>query len=104
MAARGIDIEDITHVINYDLPQDSESYVHRIGRTGRANKEGTAYSFATRKEMSMIRQIENDTKSKILRKQIPTLAEIFASKSESILDSIRETLEENSYEKLYSNI
>lgn len=98
VAARGIDIEDITHVINYDLPQDSESYVHRIGRTGRANKEGTAYSFATRKEMSMIRQIENDTKSKLLRKQVPTLAEIFASKSEGILDSIRETLEENSYE------
>jgi len=98
VAARGIDIENITHVINYDLPQDSESYVHRIGRTGRANKEGTAYSFATRKEMSMIRQIENDTKSKLLRKQVPTLAEIFASKSEGILDSIRETLEENSYE------
>lgn len=99
VAARGIDVEDVTHVINYDLPQDSESYVHRIGRTGRANREGTAYSFACRKEMSMIRQIENTTKSKMLRKQIPTLADIYASKSEAIIDSIKETLESNSYEQ-----
>ncbi|GAA0124647.1 DEAD/DEAH box helicase [Clostridium sp. CTA-19] len=98
VAARGIDVEDITHVINYDLPQDTESYVHRIGRTGRANKEGTAYSFASRREMSMIRQIENVTKSKMEKKQLPTLNDIYASKSESILESVKATLEENSYE------
>jgi ATP-dependent RNA helicase DeaD len=98
VAARGIDVEDVTHVINYDLPQDTESYVHRIGRTGRANKEGLAYSFVTRKEVSAIRQIEHDTKSKIDKKEIPTLADIFSAKSGSILDNIKATLEENLYE------
>ncbi len=98
VAARGIDVEDVTHVINYDLPQDTESYVHRIGRTGRANKEGIAYSFVSRKEVSAIRQIEHDTKSKIEKKEIPTLADIFSAKSGSILDNIKATLEENLYE------
>ena len=99
VAARGIDVEDVTHVINYDLPQDTESYVHRIGRTGRANREGIAYSFVTRKEMSMIKQIEKTTKGKVERKQLPTLSDIYASKSEFILDSIKETLENNSYDQ-----
>ncbi|MFR1707533.1 MAG: DEAD/DEAH box helicase [Clostridium sp.] len=97
VAARGIDVEDVTHVINYDLPQDIESYVHRIGRTGRANKEGIAYSFATRKEVSFIRQIENHTKSKIVKKDIPTLADIFSAKSGSLLENISNVLQEDSY-------
>jgi ATP-dependent RNA helicase DeaD len=98
VAARGIDVEDVTHVINYDLPQDSESYIHRIGRTGRANKEGTAYSLITRREASAIRQIERDTKSVITKKTVPTITDIFAAKSETILKSIKLTLEENLYE------
>lgn len=52
VAARGIDVENVTHVINYELPQDIESYVHRIGRTGRADKEGLAYSIISPKEVS----------------------------------------------------
>ncbi len=97
VAARGIDVDDITHVINYDLPQDIESYVHRIGRTGRANKEGIAYSFATRKEVSFIRQIENHTKAKIVKKEIPTLADIFSAKSGSLIENIANVLQEDSY-------
>ncbi|MGV8983726.1 DEAD/DEAH box helicase [Clostridium sp.] len=97
VAARGIDVEDVTHVINYDLPQDSESYVHRIGRTGRANKEGIAYSLITRGESAAKRQIECDTKSVIVKKNVPTMLEIFAAKSETILNSIKSTLVENLY-------
>ena len=99
VAARGIDVEDVTHVINYDLPQDSESYVHRIGRTGRANKEGIAYSLITRGESSTKRQIECNTKSVITKKSVPTISDIFAARSETILKSIKLTLVEN----LYSN-
>jgi len=97
VAARGIDVEDVTHVINYDLPQDSESYVHRIGRTGRANKEGIAYSLITRGETSAKRQIEMDTKSVITKKSVPTMLDIFAARSETILNSIKSTLVENLY-------
>ncbi len=97
VAARGIDVENVTHVINYDLPQDIESYVHRIGRTGRANREGIAYNFATRKEVSFIRQIENHTKGKIVKREIPTLADIFSAKSGSLLENIANVLQEDAY-------
>ena len=59
VAARGIDVDGVTHVFNYELPQDIESYVHRIGRTGRAGREGTAYSIITPKEFGFLRQIKN---------------------------------------------
>lgn len=97
VAARGIDVENVTHVINYDLPQDIESYVHRIGRTGRANREGIAYNFATRKEVAFIRQIENHTKGKIVKRDIPTLADIFSAKSGSLIENISNVLQEDAY-------
>jgi ATP-dependent RNA helicase DeaD len=97
VAARGIDVEDISHVINYDLPQDTESYVHRIGRTGRANKEGIAYSLVTPREYVMLKQIEKYTKSKIKRKEIPTIDEIFESKYKSILSTVKDSLEKEDY-------
>ncbi|MBC2579783.1 DEAD/DEAH box helicase [Clostridium sp. DJ247] len=97
VAARGIDVESVTHVINYDLPQDIESYVHRIGRTGRANKEGTAYSLVTPREYILLKQIEKFTKSKIKRKEIPTIDEIFETKYKHIIRDIKKTLEENNY-------
>jgi len=65
IAARGIDVEDISHVINYDLPNEPESYVHRIGRTGRAGRAGTAYSFCSAEERSFLRDIERLTRMKI---------------------------------------
>ena len=65
IAARGIDIEDISHIINYDLPNESESYVHRIGRTARAGTDGTAYSFCAADERGYLRDIEKITRLKI---------------------------------------
>ncbi|MCF0147803.1 MAG: DEAD/DEAH box helicase [Clostridium sp.] len=97
VAARGIDVEGITHVINYDLPQDVESYVHRIGRTGRANREGIAYSLVSPKEYSMLKQIKTVTKGDISRKTIPTVNEIFNSKSDSILDDVSSTINDSDY-------
>jgi ATP-dependent RNA helicase DeaD len=97
VAARGIDVDDVSHVINYELPQDIESYVHRIGRTGRANKEGTAYSLVTPREYMFLKQIEKITKSKIKRKEVPTVDEIFEIKYKSIIKDIKKTLEEGDF-------
>ena len=99
VAARGIDVDDISHVINYDLPQDTESYVHRIGRTGRARKEGIAYSLVTSKEYPLLKQIERSTKSKIRRKEIPTVDDIFHSKYHIIVNRVKESLESDDYKK-----
>ncbi|HHU78529.1 MAG: DEAD/DEAH box helicase [Caldicoprobacterales bacterium] len=99
VAARGIDVDDVSHVINYELPQDTESYVHRIGRTGRANKEGIAYTLVTSKEYPLLKQIEKSTKSKIKRKEIPTVEDIFHSKYDSIVNRVKESLENDDYKK-----
>lgn len=99
VAARGIDVEGVTHVINYDLPQDSESYVHRIGRTGRANREGIAYSLVTPKEYMMLKQIQRNTKSTIHRKAVPTADEIFETKFKGIISEVKETVEKNDFAK-----
>jgi len=65
IAARGIDVEDISHVINYDLPNEPDSYIHRIGRTGRAGANGTAYSFCAADERNILRSIERLTRTTI---------------------------------------
>lgn len=97
VAARGIDVDGVTHVFNYDLTQDVESYVHRIGRTGRADKEGTAYSFITPKENSMIRQIRNVTKGNITKQKIPTVKQILSAKFTEKEKEIENVLSENKY-------
>ncbi|AND85789.1 DEAD/DEAH box helicase [Clostridium tyrobutyricum] len=97
VAARGIDVENVSHVINYDLPQDTEYYVHRIGRTGRANKEGIAYSLVTPREYILLKQIEKYTKSKIKRKEVPTVDDIFEAKYKHIAEKIKTTLSENNF-------
>ena len=99
VAARGIDVENISHVINYDLPQDAESYVHRIGRTGRANKEGTAYSLVTPREYIVLKQIEKITRGKIKRKEIPTVNEIFQAKYKNIVNNVKNTLTADDYKQ-----
>ncbi|GAG00384.1 unnamed protein product, partial [marine sediment metagenome] len=76
VAARGLDIDDISHVFNYDLPEDPELYVHRVGRTGRAGKTGIAISLLIAKEQWRLHRIEGFTKQEIARKQIPTPEEI----------------------------
>ncbi|SFD06395.1 DEAD/DEAH box helicase [Clostridium uliginosum] len=99
VAARGIDVEGITHVINYDLPQDVESYVHRIGRTGRADKSGTAYSLVTPKDFSMLKQIQKVTKSTITQKPVPTAEEIHGKKFNGMLSEIKETIDKGDFSK-----
>ncbi|AYD40338.1 DEAD/DEAH box helicase [Clostridium fermenticellae] len=99
VAARGIDVDDVSHVINYELPQDMESYVHRIGRTGRANKDGIAYSLVTPREYILLKQIEKFTRSKIKRNEIPTVDEIFETKYKHILEDVKQTLDNDDYKK-----
>lgn len=101
VAARGIDIDNLSHVVNYDLPQDIESYVHRIGRTGRANREGIAYSLVNSREFGFMKQIEKVTKSKITKKEIPTLEDIFKSKNDTFKEKIVTELSSNNYKKFY---
>jgi len=84
VAARGLDIDNVSHVINYDIPQDPESYVHRIGRTGRAGKSGSAITLVTPWEFKQLKLIERVIKKRIRRKEIPTMAEV-AEKQRSVI-------------------
>lgn len=99
VAARGIDVENVSHVINYDLPQDTESYVHRIGRTGRANREGTAYTLVTSREYYILKQIEKATRSKIRRKEVPSIDEIFLTKYKGTVTKVREVIEKEEHKR-----
>lgn len=89
VAARGIDITGLTHVINYSLPQDPESYVHRIGRTGRAGKEGTAITFVTPDEYRKLIAIKRITKTDIRKEKIPEITEVIDSKKKRIAKDVQ---------------
>jgi len=99
VAARGIDIHDLTHVINYSLPQDPESYVHRIGRTGRAGKEGTAITFVTPEEYRKIGFIKRVAKTDIRKESIPEIKDIITAKKERVETDIQNILDEGSYKE-----
>ena len=103
VAARGIDVDGVTNVFNYDLPQDVESYVHRIGRTGRANREGTAYSLVTPKDFSMLKQIQKVTKSAITQKPVPTAEQIKNKKFNDIIKEVTETITSGDLTKFMPN-
>jgi len=92
VAARGLDVSGVTHVINFDLPQDPESYVHRIGRTGRAGKEGTSWTFVTPRETDHLHFIEKITRHRISKKPLPTLSEAMEGKQKVVAERIMETL------------
>ncbi len=94
VAARGLDIENISHVINYDLPQDVEFYVHRIGRTGRAGKEGMAITLITPRDYPQLRLIEKTTKTKIRRERLPSPADLVEKQKEVLKDRIHMVIEE----------
>ena len=102
VAARGIDVDDIEAVFNYDIPSDEEYYVHRIGRTGRANKKGISYTFATAKDMYKLREIMRYTKATINRIDAPSAADVMDSKVNSVLQKIRESVENDNLSK-FSN-
>jgi len=89
VAARGLDIEDISHVFNFDLPNDLESYVHRIGRTGRAGKTGTAISLVAPSEEFRIRKLESFTRQAIPRAEIPTPEQILDKREEDLLNQLQ---------------
>ena len=93
VAARGIDVDDVDAVFNFDIPSDEEYYVHRIGRTGRAKREGVSYTFATGRELGKLRDIQKYTKSKIKLIKPPTIEDIKENKLSGILDEVREILE-----------
>lgn len=102
VAARGLDVDDIDLVVNYDLPQDEENYVHRIGRTARAGRSGRAFSFVSGREIYKLKDIQKYTKTTIGRREIPTLKDIQAKYTESIQDKIKqeiEAIEENDLTK-----
>ncbi|MCX6113435.1 MAG: helicase C-terminal domain-containing protein, partial [Proteobacteria bacterium] len=93
VAARGIDINKMTHVINYSLPQDPESYVHRIGRTGRAGNKGTAVTFITPMEYKKLVFIQRETKTDIRKAEIPKVKDIIKIKKARITEKLIETIE-----------
>lgn len=97
VAARGIDIEQITHVINFDIPQDPESYVHRIGRTGRAGKKGIAITFIEPREYRQLRLIEHLVRSRITRRQLPSSADILERQREVIKDRLVKTVDQENF-------
>jgi ATP-dependent RNA helicase DeaD len=98
VAARGLDIEHLSHVINYDIPYDPESYVHRIGRTGRAGREGTSITLVTPRQQRLLRDIERFTGQRIQPMKIPTRADVAARRIALFKESIRRTLAEEDLE------
>ncbi|ETR73578.1 MAG: DEAD/DEAH box helicase domain protein [Candidatus Magnetoglobus multicellularis str. Araruama] len=102
VAARGIDVYNLSHVINYALPQDPESYVHRIGRTGRAGNEGTAITFITPSEYKRLRFIQRIAKADIKRSSVPKVKDIINAKKKKIDDDLISLLEEDIDKKYYN--
>lgn len=96
VAARGLDVSGVSHVVNFDLPQDPESYVHRIGRTGRAGREGTAWSFVTPRELDHLHFIEKVTRHRIPKKPLPTIAEAIEGKQRMTAERILELIDDES--------
>ncbi|QCX34449.1 DEAD/DEAH box helicase [Caloramator sp. E03] len=103
VAARGIDVENIDMVFNFDMPQDEEYYVHRIGRTARAGKTGRAFTFVSGKDFYKLKDIQRYTKTKIMRKEIPTIGDVEEIKNNALIEKIKATIEEGGIEK-YTNI
>ncbi|CAI3440792.1 degradosome RNA helicase CshA [Enterococcus cecorum] len=99
VAARGLDISGVTHVYNYDIPQDPESYVHRIGRTGRAGKMGVSVTFVTPNEMSYLHVIENLTKKRMTPLRPPTEKEAFKGQLGQAMEEIEAKMDENGLDR-----
>ncbi len=102
VAARGIDVDDLTHVINYSLPTDSQSYVHRIGRTGRAGRDGTAITLTTPSEYRKLLYIQKNANTKIVKQSVPNVQEVIEGKKQRIVNTVERYLEEDNLEELDS--
>jgi ATP-dependent RNA helicase DeaD len=104
VAARGLDIEEIDIVFNYDLPTDPEDYVHRIGRTGRAGRSGRAVSFVYGREIYRLQSIERYTRSVIKRERIPSVEQVEGRRADLIFDDLKERLETGKFDTYQDNI
>jgi ATP-dependent RNA helicase DeaD len=99
VAARGIDVENVEAVFNYDVPNDDEYYVHRIGRTGRAGKTGIAFTFVSGKEVYQLRDIMRYTKTKIEQQQIPSVSDVQEIKTTNFLEKIKRIINNEKLDK-----
>ncbi len=99
VAARGIDVENVDIVFNYDIPQDEEYYVHRIGRTGRAGKSGIAFTFCVGREIYKLRDIMTYTKTKIRQEMLPTLDDMEKNKTDVFVEKLRNVISQGDLEK-----
>ena len=104
VAARGLDIEEIDIVFNYDLPTDPEDYVHRIGRTGRAGRSGRAVSFVYGREIYRMQSIERYTRSVVKRERIPSVEQVEGRRADLIFDELKERLESGKFEAYQDSI
>lgn len=104
VAARGLDVDDIDLVINYDLPQDEEYYVHRIGRTARAGRKGTSYTFVVGRDVYKLRDIQKYTKADIEYKELPTLKDIKSIYENKLIEQIKNEIEKSDLGKYKSII
>ena len=104
VAARGLDIDEIDIVFNYDLPTDPEDYVHRIGRTGRAGRSGRAVSFVYGREIYRLQSIERYTRSVIRRERIPSVEQVEGRRADLIFDDLKERLEAGKFDAYQDNI
>lgn len=100
VAARGLDIDSVTHVINYDVPYDVEQYIHRIGRTGRAGRTGDAITLIYHREKRQLANIERMIGSRIEAAKIPTVADIASRRREAFVEALRETLAGGDFESM----
>jgi ATP-dependent RNA helicase DeaD len=101
VAARGLDIPDVSHVINFSIPQDPEGYIHRIGRTGRAGKSGIAITFVTPRQYRQIRLIEQSAKTRIKRAKLPSREQVRRAKEEDLANSIEDLIREGKHSGFY---
>ncbi len=104
VAARGIDVDDVEAVFNYDVPQDDEYYVHRIGRTGRAGREGRAFTLVVGREVFKLKDIMRYCKTKIKAQPIPSINDVTAVKAEKVLDKLKSIIENEDLSKMVNLI
>lgn len=98
VAARGLDIEHVSHVINYDIPLDPDSYVHRIGRTGRAGRSGSAITLVTPRERRLWQFIQRTIRINVPRQRLPTIADVIGRRREAFKETLRETISQGGLE------
>src|SRR5690606_27933599 len=97
VAARGLDVDDLEVVFNFDLPNDAEDYTHRIGRTGRAGKSGRAFTFVSGRELYKLQNMVRYAKIKIRRENVPSMDQVEEARENVFFERLRKTLNDGSY-------